>query len=413
VQEILQALRLPAFARLVVSYTLNDLAHFVATIALSILVYDATRDPLATTALFLAAEFVPAFAIPPLVARLDGLRPTRLLASIYVLEAALLGTLAALASDFVLPAVLVLAFVNGTLASVGRAVTRAASVALLEPVGALRAGNAAMNVGFAITSAGGPVVAGGLVAATDTGPALAATAGVFAVLAAFIARAKGIPAGKVEAAGWTSRLGEAFAHVRSNRLVRTLLIGQGVTLGLLTMAVPIQVVYAKESLGVGDAGYGIFVGAWGFGMVLGSALFARERRRPIWHLIVVSTAAMGLGYVGIAVAPGLAAACGAAVLGGLGNGIQWVSVVTALQEATEERFQARVAALFEAVATAAPGAGFLLGGATAALLSPRGSFAVAGAGVLVLLAGAGLVVRAHAGRAPGSAPTPAADPVAS
>ena len=405
-QDILQALRLPAVARLVVSYTLNDLAHFVATIGLSILVYDATESALATTALFLAAEFLPAFAVPPLVARLDGLRPSRLLAGVYTCEALLLAGLALLASDFLLPVVLVLAFFNGALAATGRAVTRAASVALLEPAGALRAGNAAMNVGFALTSAGGPVVAGALVALLGTGPALAVAAGVFAILAAFIGQAKALPAGNVEAGAWWSRLGEAIAHVRSNPLLRTLLVGQGIALALLTMAVPIQVVYAKESLDVGDAGYGIFVGAWGLGMVVGSALFARERRRSIVSLIALSTAAMGIGYVGIAVAPTLLAAALAAILGGVGNGIQWVSVVTALQEATEERFQARVAALFEAVATAAPGAGFLAGGAITALLSPRAAFAVAGGGVLVLLLGAALVLR----RRSGALLSPAADP---
>jgi MFS family permease len=406
VQALLQALRIPAFPRLLVSYTVNDLAHFVATIALSILVYDATRDPFATTALFLAAEFLPAFAVPPLVARFDGIRPNRLLAGVYVAEAALLGALAALSATFLLPVVLVLAFVNGALASMGRAVTRAASVALLEPSGHLRAGNAALNIGFGLTSAGGPVVAGGLVAFADVGPAIAVAAGAFAVLAAFIGRATALPAGEVDTAKWWARLGEAVAHVRANPFLRTLLVGQGLALGLLTMAVPIQVIYAKESLGVGDAGYGIFVGAWGLGMVVGSALFARERGRSITQLIVLSTAAMGLGYVGIAAAPGLVAACVAAVVGGMGNGVQWVSVVTALQEATPERFQARVAALFEAVATAAPGLGFVLGGAVTALLSPRASFAVAGGGVLLTLAIGAVLLRTRGHGAPGVAVEP-------
>jgi MFS family permease len=125
-------------------------------------------------------------------------------------------------------------------------------------------------------------------------------------------------------------------------------------------------------------------------MVVGSALFARERTRSIRQLIAVSTFAVGVAYLGIAAAPTLFAACGAALLGGMGNGIQWVSVVTAVQEATEERFQARIAGLLEAIATGAPGLGFLAGGAITALLSPRAAFAAAGAGVLLLLATAAL-----------------------
>lgn len=386
--EVLQALRLPGFARLAITFTLNDLAHFLATIALSLLVYDQTGDAAATTALFLAAEFLPGLVVPALAARVDGMQPARVLGIAYVLEAALLGGIALLTGAFWLPLVLVLAFVNGALATTGRAVTRSASVALLEPHGALRAGNAALNVGFSVNSAAGPAIAGGLVALVDTGPALAAAAGLFAVLAAYIGSSRGLPSIDASEAAWYSRLGQAVAHVRANAELRMLLLGQGLALALLTMAIPIQVIYAKESLGTGDAGFGLFVAVWGVGMVVGSALFARERRRSIRQLIAVSTFAVGIAYLGIAAAPTLLAACAAALLGGMGNGIQWVSVVTAVQEATEERFQARVAGLLEAIATGAPGIGFVAGGAVTALLSPRAAFAVAGAGVLLLLAAA-------------------------
>jgi MFS family permease len=392
VNEVLQALRIPGFARLAVTFTLNDLAHFLATIALSLLVYDETGDAGATTALFLAAEFLPGLAVPALAARVDGMRPARVLGIAYVLEAGLLGGIALLTGAFWLPLVLLLAFVNGALAATGRAVTRSASVALLEPHGALRAGNAALNVGFSVNSAAGPALAGGLVALLDTGPTLAAAAGLFAVLAAYIGSSRGLPSIDASEAAWHSRLGQALTHVRGNTELRWLLFGQGLALALLTMAIPIQVIYAKESLDAGDAGFGIFVAAWGLGMVVGSALFARERTRSIRQLIAVSTFAVGVAYLGIAAAPTLLAACGAALLGGMGNGIQWVSVVTAVQEATEERFQARVAGLLEAIATGAPGIGFIAGGGITALLSPRAAFAFAGAGVLVLLGVAGLFV---------------------
>lgn len=392
VHEVLQALRLPGFARLAITFTLNDLAHFLATIALSLLVYDQTGDAGATTALFLAAEFLPGLVVPALAARVDGMRPARVLGVAYVLEAALLGGIALLTSAFWLPLILLLAFVNGALAATGRAVTRSASVALLEPQGALRPGNAALNVGFSINSAAGPAIAGGLVAAVDTGPALAAAAGLFAVLAAYIGSSRGLPSIDADEAVWHKRLGEAIDHVRGNPELRALLVGQGVALALLTMAIPIQVIYAKESLGAGDAGFGIFVAFWGLGMVMGSALFARERTRSTRQLIALSTFAVGVAYLGIAAAPTLLAACGAALLGGMGNGIQWVSVVTAVQEATDERFQARVAGLLEAIATGAPGIGFVAGGAITALMSPRAAFAVAGAGVLLLLGVASLLV---------------------
>jgi len=105
---------------------------------------------------------------------------------------------------------------------------------------------------------------------------------------------------------------------------------------------------------------------------------------------------IGLSYLGIAAAPSLAVACAAAFAAGTGNGIQWVALVSAVQELTEERYQARVVSVLESAASAAPGVGFLAGGAIATLAGPRASFAVAGAGVLLVLAIAAVSLR-HSG----------------
>jgi MFS family permease len=75
------------------------------------------------------------------------------------------------------------------------------------------------------------------------------------------------------------------------------------------------------------------------------------------------------------------------ILGGAGNGIQWISVVTAVQEVTPTDYQARIAGLLESIGAAMPGLGYLLGGALVALGSPRTAYAVAGAGVLLLVLG--------------------------
>jgi MFS family permease len=120
--------------------------------------------------------------------------------------------------------------------------------------------------------------------------------------------------------------------------------------------------------------------------VIGSLLFTALRRVALPVLLVVSTLAIGVAYLGMGAAPTLAVACTAAAVGGTGNGIQWVALVTAVQELTRATYQARVLALLEALASAMPGIGFLLGGAVAAVLDPRASFVVAGVGVLAVLA---------------------------
>jgi MFS family permease len=94
---------------------------------------------------------------------------------------------------------------------------------------------------------------------------------------------------------------------------------------------------------------------------------------------------VGVAYLLTGAAPNLVFACAASVVGGAGNGIEWVALVTAVQQLTRAEFQARVASLIESVAKAAPGIGFLIGGATAALFTPRVSYGVAGVGVIVVL----------------------------
>jgi MFS family permease len=78
-------------------------------------------------------------------------------------------------------------------------------------------------------------------------------------------------------------------------------------------------------------------------------------------------------------------ACAFSVVGGLGNGVQWVSVMTALQESTPDDLQARVTGLLESIASAMTGVGFLIGGVVTALFAPPTAFAVSGVGVVALV----------------------------
>jgi MFS family permease len=114
-------------------------------------------------------------------------------------------------------------------------------------------------------------------------------------------------------------------------------------------------------------------------------------------LVALPTLSMALGYIGFAVAPSLLFACFVATATGIGNGIQWVAVVTAVQETTEDEFQGRVAGLLEAVVTGAPGIAFVLGGAITTLFDPRTAFAVAGTGVLLVVVIGAFLLRGLAG----------------
>jgi MFS family permease len=122
-------------------------------------------------------------------------------------------------------------------------------------------------------------------------------------------------------------------------------------------------------------------------MVVGSLVFvAAARRVSLQAQLAVSTAMIGGAYLGMAAAGSLAVACTAGAIGGIGNGVQWVALMSSVQELTASRFQARVVGLLESIGRVMPGVGFLLGGVIAELLNPRASFVTAGVGALAVLA---------------------------
>ena len=348
--------------------------------------FDGTGSALATAGLFVAGKFIPAFVAPGLTAWLDRSSPRIVLPALYAVEAVAFAALAVVAAtEFSLAPVLLLAFVDGTLALAARALSRAAVAGVLRPHGALREGNAVLNVLFAATSAVGPALAGLVVAASSAAAALGIDAGSFALVALLLlgtthARAEEPDRGEP----WLARVRSGLGYVAEHRMIRTLVTAQVLAFIFFFLVIPIEVVYAKRTLGAGDVGFGALLASWGAGMVVGSALFARLRRRSTAVLVGTSTLLVGAGYLGMAAAPGIVLACLASALGGVGNGVQWVAVLTAVQEAVEHSFQARVVGLLESVGAAAPGVGYLLGGVLTSVWSPRVAYLVAGLGVVAV-----------------------------
>ena len=376
-------LRRPAFRRLAASYAINEMGDWLGLVALSLLVFEATESALATALLFLGTGFLPALLTPVFVARLERPPPRFVLPAIYAAEAAVFLGLALLSESFSLAAVVALAAVDGALALTAKTLTRAVTAAMLEPEGELRAGNAILNFAFTAGAAVGPVAAGGVVAAFGVQPALLLDAVSFYAIAWIVLSAKPLPQAEPDPGHLREQLRAGLDYIRGNRTLARLLVAQSVVLIFFTIVVPVEVVYAKETLAVTDAGYGILIASWGTGMVMGSAIFATLRRAPLPLLLFFATLGVGAGYLGMAAAPTLVFACLGSIVGGTGNGVQWVAVVSAVQELTSAQMQARVVSVLESTAAATPGLGFILGGLLATIYDPRTAFALAGAGAVV------------------------------
>src|SRR5215207_5552506 len=372
----------PLFRRLAASYALNELGDWMGIIALSVLVYDRTESALATAALFLGTRFLPALFAPVLVTQAERPPPRYALPLIYCGEAAAFGGLALLAGDFALAPVIALAAVDGALALAGRALTRAVVATALEPTGELRAGNALLNVAFTGGAAVGPALAGLVVAGFCVQSALLLDAVSFYVVACILFSAGDIPQAEPEPGQMRDRVRAGIAYIREKTILRRLLTAQGAAFVFFAAVLPVEVIYVKETLGSNDTGYGLMLAAWGVGMVAGSLLFAGLRQASLALLLLFSKLAVAAGYLGLAFAPTLAVACIVSVVGGAGNGVQWVAAISAVQELTAENMQARVMSVLESIGAAMPGVGFAVGGLIAAAVSPRRTFLVAGVGVI-------------------------------
>lgn len=391
--RLIAPLARPQFRRLATSYGVNELGDWMGIVALSVLVFDRTGSALATALLFLGTRFLPALVAPILVARVEQPPPQFALPVIYCGEAAAFGALALLAGDdFSLAGVVLLATIDGSLALAGRALTRAVVAALLEPAGELRSGNAVLNVAFTGSAAVGPGIAGLVVAGFGAQTALLLDAASFYAIAWILFRAGPLPQAEPDPGRVRDRVRAGIVYVREKATLRRLILAQGAAFVFFAAVIPIEVIYSKQTLAAGDSGYGLLLASWGAGMVLGSIVFAAVRRASLPVLLFFSTVAVGAGYIGLAAAPTLAVACAVSVVGGAGNGVQWVSVISAVQELTKQGMQARVMSVLESTGAAMPGVGYLLGGLIAANASPRTTFLVAGLGVFAIVAVAAVVM---------------------
>ena len=389
----------PRLRRIIGAYTVNRLGSWVGLVALSLAVFDHTHSALAVAALLFAWQALPAFLVPVVVARVEASARGSELSALYFFEAVATTGLAVLLWHFSLPAVLLLAALDGTAALAANALLRAeiARVARdqattpadrlalseeqLEDAAqeAERKANAALNVAFSIAFVAGPVVGGAVVAAAHASAALFIDVGSFAICGALLVDLHP----HVEEAGEdtvAARLRAARTHIKESQLLRTLLLAEAIALCFVQAAGPIEVAYAKATLHAGSSGYGLLVTAWGAGTVLASIVFARSVRRPLGVMLSVGIFALGAAFLGLAAAPTLGLACIASFVGGVGNGLEWPSLISLVQRLTPQHLQGRLMGAVESLGALCLAIGLPLGGALVALGSTRFAFLVIGAG---------------------------------
>ncbi len=396
-------LRHPELRRIVAGYTVNRLGTWFGFIALSVVVFDHTHSALAVASLLLASQVLPALLTPALVARVETSTRRGELTRLYLFEAAATALLIVLVRwHFSLPAILLLVALDGTAALAASALLRAAAARSArnwvrltheddEPplsgddlerasAAAEQRANAAINIGFAVTFTLGPALAGVVVPTLGASAALAIDLVSFALCGALLVDLRP-HVQDTETDSVRARVKAAWQYITENRTLRLLLLTQAIAFIFFEFSPPIEVAYAKVSLHAGDEGYGVLLGVWGLGVALGSVIFARSVERSLKVLLAASTFAVGFAYLGWWLAPTLAIASAAGFVGGIGNGIQWAALISAVQRLTPEHLQGRLMGAVESLGAIFPAFGYALGSAITVLASPRIALLVAGVGV--------------------------------
>ena len=254
-----------------------------------------------------------------------------------------------------------------------------------ELMGANARFNTASNIQFAL----GPVLGGVLVAAIGTSAALAVNAATFVGSALLIAGVRGLADRLGEPdRGVVAATRQGLAYAARQPVVRALAAVVFLSVGFAAMDNVALVFLAREELDAGAGGYGLLSGAWGAGMLIGSALLLRpplSRASPA-RLVVAAIAGSGVPVALLSVAPTLAVAVALQILGGLGNGVVNVAHTTLIQRTVPQAMLGRVygiviTAVFAGAGLASAGGGLLLDATSA-----RTVFLVAGLGTLAAAA---------------------------
>ena len=403
-----QLIRQPGFLRLACAFALNELAWYMGTLALSVLVYNRTGSVFGTAGFFLCAQFAPALLTPSLVGRLDRRSPRLLLPALYALEAVLYALLAWLTGRFSLAPVLALALLDGVVALVARSLASASRTEILKPVDLVPEGGAFTGTLFSIAYLGGPIASGVIVAAGGTRAALLVACGLFLAMAISLVN-RAVPTRIVHDGPDSQRVRAAIAKVRENPGLLMLLGLRTAIFLLFTIPVPVEVVFAEHTLHAGASGYGALLSAWGAGAVVGTLAYARWRRASVRAMLSVGSLFMGLGCGVLAAAPGIVVALAGAVLAGIANGAVESTLNTEVQNRADQSWVALTSRRSQSISQVMPGIGILLGAGIAAVFSTRASLGTTAVGALVTGLAVALLFTPHRMRGP-EEPRPTADP---
>lgn len=332
-----------AFGLLFLATAGSAFGTYLAAIALTVHVYDQTRSGLWVAAL-LIADFLPIVAIGLLLGPLvDRLSRRRLMIASDLVRFGAFGALPFVDGP---AAIVAVAGVTGVATGFFRPAVFA-GLPNLVPEEELTNANSLLQTIETVAWMIGPVVGGLMLTAWSPDVPYAVNAVTFLVSAALIAR---IPERDLRSEESLTRghwrdVADGIRLVLTAAPLRTVLVVWNVVL-IGSAAVNVaEVVFAKDTLGAGDLGFGAIVAASGVGLALGSYLAAPSLGRVgLRRHYAGSLALMGLGWGGAALMDTIWAVVPFVVAGAAGNGAAIICNQLLVQRGAPDRFRGRALA---------------------------------------------------------------------
>jgi MFS family permease len=375
------------FLRLWIGQGISFLGDAVSMVALVVLVVQITGSASAVGGA-LVARLLPTIASPlagVLADRVD--RRVVLVASDLARAVLVLGLV--FARD--LATIYVLVFLMGLARTVFNPTVRAAFPSVVGG-GDLTRANALISGTFSISETAGPALGGLLVATVSIDAAFVLDAVTYLVSAALLSLTPlARPQREEDGAGFGEDLKAGFTYLARARVPLVIVLGAFLTVLTINITIPAEVFLARETFKAGNAGYGLLVGLWGGGMVLGSAFVALLGGRiSLIPLYLSSIFVSALALFATGMSPTFVLALIALTIAGLANGIDDVTANTILQEQVPDVFLGRVFAVRFLSYGAGEALAFTVGGLVVDAVGPRSTYLYAGgatamAGSLILL----------------------------
>ena len=285
------------------------------------------------------------------------------------------------------PRLLISSLIGGAMGSIGAPVLQAV-IPTLVPLGALRSAVVLNSMQFNISKAVGPTAAGLLI--DSIGPTFVFWLNVATYFAA-IYGAWTLTERPAAFAGVANRsvIGDVVAGARyamRTRPIRVALLAGAVNAVLVFPLSYVAPILATQSLDLEASGYGVLVGAFGFGAIIGGIVLLIERERAVERAISIGVGGCAAGLLIIGLAPGLPVA----LVGMFVTGLAFVNVtsniLTSLQTNVDDRVRGRVLSLWMMVYGALGPAGIITYGAVAESIEIQRIFVVAAAMMVLYLA---------------------------